>query len=307
MSLRIDQCDLKDVDWTEVHQVCGDRLWLSPGLLAEYGAVDVYLVRRRSRLLACWPVPVSSTADGDLVAARSYRLLPYTGPSIASGDGLRRFAAHDLLASEVGRRYDTIDLPLTPEPDDLIPYVSRGVTPVWRTTYHLPTGVDLPERASAMTRRALRSAVGRLEVSRDPATAFDLSLGLGARDAEELSARSRIVRKMGEGSRAVTIAAYEDGVLTGQLLAARDGESGYLLHSWYRHESPRGVSALMISAAFEWACEEARLRYFDLYGSVLYGVARFYASFGAVVRPYAQLRRLPATEGGTFPDYLAMR
>jgi hypothetical protein len=289
-SCHVEFVPVDDADWTAVGQL--DRAGLlcaQQSMHRGYPSAGVLRVTKGDRLEAAWPIPLMSDDRGTR-AARPFRALPYTVIALRPTHPKGQRELVSMLACWCVANLAGVSLPLDVDCVCLAPFVAVGMSIEWRHTSHLDLTVPLTDQLSSSARnhlsvaaRAVRTKVlsGAGSFAADRAIVDE---GSGAKPR-----RIGLVNHQLDAGQAVCIRAYDDARTVGECLMAWDASRCYLLHSWRERDAPRGVPTLLVARAFEWAQANSGARVFDLEGSVLDGVDRFFSSLGGQPRPYGFL------------------
>lgn len=292
ISLRVGEPDPESTDEESAFEA--ESFLTSSRFLRLYPDTTVVLARRGTTLAARWLVP----RTGGRALSRPFRLLPYTPISFHPGlhESERRSCtaaiADWLTGTDSG--IDAIELPLAPHSPSTAPFADVGVRIGYRQTYLV--SLERPwERAFSPTcQNNIRRAEGVLQVRFG--TSFDCTRGVTRESGSAWASRAQLVRQLTSTGRAAAATAYRaDGETVGQGFLAWDRSTAYLLHNWRLPDAPRGTMNLIIATLMRRAGQIPGLRHFDLEGSVVAGVDRFYSTFGAepVGYPWLSWARLP--------------
>lgn len=251
-----------------------------------YSDVRMLVARRGGRLAGVWAIPAEPTPGG-WIARRGARVLPYAAPLLLDQRPQRRRDVMHALLTAVQAEASCIDLPMAPGFHDVTACRALGMIVEWRHTNVLDLNADWRRHYSATVRQHIRAARAAVSVRLDDsADGFDFSRALTQQTPDQIRSRKRFAQRCAEASRVLCLTAINEATTVGQQLVLIDSSTGYLMHSWFDRNGPRGVPSLLTDIAAGILQERRSCAYLDLEGSVLPGVDYFMSGFGGAVIPY---------------------
>jgi hypothetical protein len=251
-----------------------------------YPDVRVLVVRRSARLAGVWAIP-AEPMPGGWIARRSARVMPYAAPLLLDQHPQRRRDVMYALLTAVQAEASCIDLPMAPGFHDVTACGALGVIVEWRHTNVLDLNADWRRRYSATVRQHIRAARAAVIVRlSDSADGFTFSRALVQQTPGQVRSRKRFAQRCAEAGRVLCLTAISEATTVGQQLVLIDSSTGYLIHSWFDRNGPRGVPSLLTDTAADILHNRHSCAFLDLEGSVLPAVDYFMSGFGGAVTPY---------------------
>ncbi|MGH3935273.1 MAG: hypothetical protein ACRDS1_09910, partial [Pseudonocardiaceae bacterium] len=248
-----------------------------------YPDTKTLIALRGNAVAAVWVLPISIDDTG-AHARRVARVLPYAAPVLLDRHPQRRRDVMVALLDAVQDDCVSLDLPMAPDFRDVTVCRQLGMVVDWRHTHVLDLRGSWRAGYSAAVRQHLRTARATVKVRTSEVSQFRFDLALVGQSADQVALRERFAhRASARGALTCLTAAGPDTV--GQHLILQEAGTGFLLHSWFDREGPRGVPTLLIDATAETlsclGCERL-----DLEGSVVPTVDYFMSGFGGTIVPY---------------------
>jgi hypothetical protein len=269
------------------------QLWNTPATARVYAdTLGLVCVSRRGTAIGAWVVPLDST-EYPPAARRPSRLLPYASPWV--DPDLHPSTRHRVvlaLTDALMARTDTVELPMDPQFSEVAALLEAGLDVPSRHTRILDTRVpDLRAGYLPTVRNHIRAAARTCIVKAIEPEEFDFDRGIVGQSAETVAARRRSGLEMSRENPVLCLAAIDgDGVCQGQAFILASAGSAILMHSWFDRDGIRGVPSLLVDTAISRSAEELGTPVFDFEGSVIPGIDRFMAGFGASAVAYPQAR-----------------
>lgn len=282
-NLNVQKHDISEVDW-DYFSGQGPNYLYSPHSLSVYQNLDLLIVSHQQKPLAVWPVPYSWT-DGKKIAKRDIRLLPYHPPLLVKDHLVdqRRFLS--LLLEYLKENYFALDLPLAPHFHHTSLFSASGIYVEWRNTHLFTSSHPVTDNFHSKVSNHIRNA--KKKVSLEWGHPFDFQKGIITDNPLHRESRKNLTLNLLNSGMARVLTAFNETKIEGQAVVVHDQRTAYLFHSWYEKQSTRGVPSYLIEAISNWALNEQGLLFFDLEGSILPSVDRFFANFGGLQTPYA--------------------
>jgi hypothetical protein len=284
----VQQMKISDVDWAALSS---DASCLySPESLSVYDNLDLLAISIQGQLAALWPIPFVER-NGQKMAQREIRLLPYHAPILLKPHPIDRRSLMSAFIEYLQTQYQAIDLPLSPGFHDLSSFSAMGMFVEWRNTHRFSPSHSFKDHIHSKAKNHIGSAQNQAEVhlSTNPEE-FDFVQGIVTTNESHRTARKRLACRLIEKGWGMVFTAKAGGERVGQALVVHDRQTSYLFHSWYQKNRIRGIPSLLISAAIDWTFEVQHLPYFDLEGSIIPSVDRFFAGLGGMQTPYAYIQ-----------------
>jgi hypothetical protein len=278
---------ISDFDWDLLRQESG---LYSAESLSIYENLDLLTISNRDKIVAFWPIPFVMK-NGQKIAQREIRLLPYHAPVVFERHPLDKRSLISTLIEYLQKHYYAIDLPLSPGFHDLSAFSAAGVYVEWRNTHFFSSSHTFSDQIHAKSKNHIESARrhAMVQSSQNP-DEFDFNWGIVTTNEVHRAARKRLACRLIESGRGIIFSAVSGKNLIGQALVVHDRKTAYLFHSWYQKCRVRGIPTLLISAAVDWALYVQNLPFFDLEGSIIPSVDRFFAGLGGMQTPYAYIQ-----------------
>lgn len=258
-------------------------LWLGPEVLNCYQHRTILVAWRGKRLAGLWIVPLIRQ-NGEIIAKREYRYLPYASPIIFENDNLKRREVIHQLFERLISDCDMISLPFDPSFKDFAIVQGLGAFVEWRHTHILTRPIKLADISSRL-RNHIRKAQKTITIQSDQQSTFNFEQAIKGLP-NEIVKRKKFVTELIKNGKGRVISAYTDGKVCAEILIAADANSAYMIHSWQDENAPRGTVSALIVEGVKWAFEERGLKQYDFEGSVLQGVDYYYSGFNCEIVPY---------------------
>ena len=280
---------IADVDWDAIHSQITPSLY-SPESLSIYENLDLLTITNDRLPLAIWPIPFH-WKEGKKIAQRQVRLLPYHAPLLLKHHALDKRGLVSIFIQYLQEHYHAIDLPLAPRFHDLAAFSAAGIYVEWRNTHLFSPSQPFKEHISSKVRNHIQSAQKETSITRSQnGEEFDFNLGVITSDESHRAARKQLACSLIDKGYGIVFSAISNGIAVGQALVVHDRQTAYLFHTWFKKNSIRGIPSLLISTAIEWAFATRHLQFFDLEGSIIPAIDRFFASLGGLQTPYAYVQ-----------------
>ncbi len=252
--------------------------------------------RRGGAVAGVWVCPLDTGIEGKGDAARrEHRLLPYASPWIDPNlHPLERHRVALSLIEVVLQHVHLVELPMDPCFSEVAALAEVGGDVACRHTRMLDMreGCDPRGGYSPTVRNHLRAAGRVLRVEAADPCEFDFARAVvGQSEAAVAERRAAGLRlRHVEGAVRCLAAVDAEGVLRGQAFVLRDRHTAILMHQWFDRTGPRGTPTLLVDSAVVQTLESPGVNSFDFEGSVIPGIDRFMAGFGAQAVGYGQFR-----------------
>lgn len=279
---------IADIIWNELPSPCTRTLY-SKETLSHYKHVDILTISNPEGYIAFWPLPYVYEGTHKVIK-REIRLLPYHPPVLLKHHPLENRGLLVSLLNFVRKNYFAIDLPLSPDFHFAIPFSGLGMHVEWRNTYRFTSAHPLRDHINRKGKNHIRSAEKTVQISlsSDPEF-FDFKLGIVTKNDSQRKVRSQMAKDLLRRGNGLIVTAHENSAICGQALILFDHHSAYLFHTWFNKQGVRGVPSALIDQASNWTLNEKKLPYFDLEGSILPAVDRFFAGLGGIQSPYPNI------------------
>ncbi len=279
--------NISSVDWDYIKYQSNSSLY-SFESLSVYENLDLLTITKQKQLLAIWPIPFI-WKNGKKIAQRQIRLLPYHPPLLFKKHVLDKRKLISALIEYIQDNYHAVDLPLSPGFDTLTPFSAAGIHVEWRNTHVFTLAHSLHDHVHIKAKNHIRSAQKKVIVTCSKnADIFDFNLGIVTESYR--MARKQLASNLINSGRGVIFTALADDDVVGQALVVNDWQTAYLFHTWFKKNTIRGVASLLVSTAYDWALTNKQLQFFDLEGSIIPSIDRFFASLGGLQTPYAYIQ-----------------
>lgn len=285
-------CDAIKVE--ELHTVTRDlpvQLWNSPAASHIYGAtLNLVCFSRQGTAVGVWVCPLDG--QDPPTVRRASRLFPYASPWV--DPELHPVMRHRVVGSMTEAlmvHTGAADLPMDPQFSEVAALLEAGASVLCRHTRLLDTVGNSDLRASYLptARNHIRAAGKRHTVEPVQPDMFDFTRAIVGQSAKAVAARRRAGLEISRENPTLCLAAMDgDGVCRGQAFVLRAGNTAILMHSWF--DGARGVPSLLIDEAISRSVKDLETTVFDFEGSVIPGIDRFMAGFGARAAAYPQVR-----------------
>jgi hypothetical protein len=287
MSIQIREVKQIDYESLAVNFEKEIPLWLLPKFITCYKEKMLLVAYRGNRLVGLWVVPISIT-EGQKIAQREYRYLPYSSPYLFEQDNLKRREVVYGLFKYLTENCNKINLPFDPGFKDFAPIQGLGALVEWRHTHVIKAPFEY-QKMSSRLRNHIRSAkkLVKIEFSKDQSKFnFDEAIkGL----KKEQQARRELAINLLRNNQAIIVTAYKKKKICSGILIALDANTAYMLHSWQAVDAPRGTVSALILEAVNWAISEKRVKQYDFEGSVLQKIDYYYSGFNCEISPYGHV------------------
>ena len=277
---------LSEIDWEHVLSQ-GESYLYSLESLSAYQNLDLLTVSLEQDLLALWPIPYTWEHERK-IARREVRLLPYHPPLIFKGHLVDKRRILSSFLSYMKENYYAIDLPLAPHFHHLALFWAAGIYVEWRNTHHFSLSHMLTDHIHPKVKNHIRSA--KKKVTLEWEHAFDFERGIITDNPSHRTVRRNLALNLLKSGKGRVLTAFNGTKVEGQAVVVHDYHTAYLFHSWFEKQNTRGVPSHLIETISNWALKELSLYYFDLEGSVIPSVDRFFANFGGLQTPYAYIQ-----------------
>ncbi|MGH3941042.1 MAG: hypothetical protein ACRDTG_20865 [Pseudonocardiaceae bacterium] len=248
-----------------------------------YPYTKTLVALRGNAVVAVWVLPISVDGTG-AHARRIARVLPYAAPVLFDQHPQRRRDVMVALLGSIREDCVSLDLPMAPDFHDVTACRQLGMAVEWRHTHVLDLRASWRAGYSATVRQHLRAAQAAVEVRTSEVSRFRFDLALVGQSADQVALRERFARQASARGAVTCLTAASQGTV-GQHLILLEAGTGFLLHSWFDREGPRGVPTLLVDTAAETLSRLGRER-LDLEGSVVPTVDYFMSGFGGAIVPY---------------------
>ncbi|ROO86719.1 hypothetical protein EDD29_4297 [Actinocorallia herbida] len=269
------------------------QVWNSLAASRLYGStLDLVCLSRQGKAVGTWVCPLDG--QDPVFARRAFRLLPYASPWV--DPELHPSARHRVvmaMAATLMERADAVELPMDPRFGEVAALLEAGADVLCRHTRVLDTTDGAAVRSGYLptVHNHIRAAAVRHTVERVPPERFDFARAIVGQPAEAVAARRRSGLEVDRDHPTLCLSAVDgDGVCRGQVFVLRSAATAILLHSWFDRDGTRGVPSLLVDAAISGSAAELSALSFDFEGSVIPGIDRFMAGFGARAAAYPQVR-----------------
>lgn len=260
-------------------------LWGKVLTTSVYPCVDYLVISHGNDLKAIWAVPIN---DEGTAVERICRILPYHSPIIMSQNNLKRRSYLSILFSYLTEKYKKISLPFDPDYTDLAILAAHKAFIEWRHTHVADSdwlALELPSKVKNHYYHAIRNVKIR-QISVDK---FCFDKAIVNQDHRSMKLRKRLASLVFKRKMAFCLRAEKEGIAHGEIFIAMDERRAYLLHSWFERRGIRGVPTALIISAIKNALEKYRRMEFDIEGSVIPSVDKFFSSFNFKIVPYAHV------------------
>ena len=268
-------------------------------VLMSLGITEVISYRQNNQIVAA--LPILKTKSGQF--SQDTRFIPYLGPIFkpisTSSRRMMNFMREiwgDLIAV-LQHHYHRIDICMNHEIKDIVPFIQAGFLPEIRYTYL----IDLEHSSASLKRLAskgrrydlVKAKTEQVCIVRDDEVNNDLNYDVtksaqkfkSGNHEEQLRGILAAFRKTGRCR--VFFALNAEQTVMGSLCMVWDAQNAYSILSYYLDEYAKmGVPTLLYYSAITYAKDVLQLKYFDLEGSVLPGIEKFYQSFGGTQAVY---------------------
>lgn len=258
-------------------------LWLGPEALNCYQNKIILVAWRGKRLAGLWLAPLIKQ-NGEIIAKREYRFLPYASPILFESDNLKRREVIYELFEYLIAESKMISLPFDPSFKDFATIQGLGAFVEWRHTHVLAQPINLADVSSRL-RNHIRKAQAIITVKSGQRSNFNFEQAIKGLP-DEIVKRKKFATELMRNGNGRVIAAYIDEKVCAEILIATDSHSAYMIHSWQDKDAPRGTVSALIIEGVKWAFEERGLKQYDFEGSVLQGVDYYYSGFNCEITPY---------------------
>lgn len=164
---------------------------------------------------------------------------------------------------------------------------SLGMVVEWRHTNVVELNTAWRQRYSATVRQHIRAAQAAVIVHVDNVVdGFEFSRALVQQAPDQVRMRKRFAWCCAGQGRVLCLTATHGTAVVGQQLVLIDSTTGYLMHSWFERNGPRGVPSLLTDTAAAILQSRYSCTCLDLEGSVLPSIDYFMSGFGGAIAPY---------------------
>lgn len=259
-------------------------IWLSPRLVTVYKEKIILVATSGKEIRGIWVVPIT-LQNGLRLAKRKYRFFPYSSPIFFDKDNLKRRAVMEKLFEYVGKKCESVYLPLAPDFKETATLQSQGALIEWRHTHILSKPIS-DSQIDSRLRNHIKNAKNNLEVSfEESPDNFNFDLAIKG-DLDEQKQRKESAINLINNKQAVVVTARKDGKLCAGIMLAFDKNTAYMMHSWQAEGAPRGTISDLIYESVNWTFKTGKLKYFDFEGSVIQNIDYFFSGFNAEIVPY---------------------
>lgn len=275
--------DISEIDWEHFSYQGASYLYKLESLMT-YQNLDLLVVCHHEKLLGLWPVPYT-WKDGKKIARREVRLLPYHPPLIINEHLVEQRRILSIFLSYMKENYYAIDLPLAPHFHHTALFSAAGIYVEWRNTHLFTSSHLLTDHLYPKVGNHIRSAKKKITLEWEHP--FDFRKGIITENPTQRELRKSLALNLLKSGMARVLTAFNETKVEGQAFVMHDCHTAYLFHSWYEKQNIRGVPSYLIETISNWALNEKGLQFFDLEGSILPSIDRFFANFGGLQTPYA--------------------
>ena len=264
-------------------------IWACPDTCQFYENC-IYFVALRGKIVeGAWAVPVMIGENGETIARRSWRLLPYAAPLVYSRTGLNRRSTIEALFKALTQKVEFISLPLAPELLDISIFQNYSAIVEWRHTHVLNTEWN-HKLLSAKISNHLRYAKRHLKITKSQESqGFFFERAIANECNEGIQHRTQFARIQLQKGKGYYLSALHNGEIVGQCFIIIDAKIQYLLHMWSFSNKIRGIATALVNAAAQECFSGKPKSMLDLEGSVLPGVDKFFYGFEGNIIPYGFL------------------
>lgn len=287
--IEIETIEISQLDWSYIHSQAISSLY-SYESLSIYENLDLLTIFKDHQPIAIWPIPFT-WKENQKIAFRPIRLLPYHPPLIFKNHAQEKRSILWAFIQYLQKNYYAIDLPLAPRYHDVAVFSHAGMYVEWRNTHLFSPFHSLKDNIHPKAKNHINSAKKELTIKGcQNAEEFDFDQGIVTDDDSHRRERKKLACELSRKGSCIVFSAYAGTSLVGQNLVLFDQTAAYLFHSWYKKDSIRGIPSLLISEAMDFAFTQPNIQFFDLEGSIIPNVDRFFASLGGLQTPYAYIQ-----------------
>ncbi len=261
-------------------------IWIQPSSVVCYKEKEILTVFRNNNLVGLYVLPIR-IFNGYRIIERTYRYFPFLSPIIFENDLERRRNIVIELFKYIFKKYDGMYMPFSPEFKDIAGIAELGAFFECRHTQMIKKKLTF-ESMNAKLRNHIKKAISMIEVRiESDIKTFNFNLAIKG-DEMERELRMQNAANLLKCNSAKIINAYLDNQIVAGIFICYDKETTTYLHSWQNADTPRGTISYLLMTAINLSFDEFKTKQFDLEGSVMFSIDKFFNNFNGeyVLYPY---------------------
>lgn len=286
MEINICSISEKEYESLETGLALDLPLWIKPNSVKCYKNKEILAIYRKDKLVGVYVLPWREE-DGCKFVERGYRFFPYLSPIIFEKNIEKRRSIIISLFKYIFLNYDAMYMPFAPDFKDISAVAELGGFFECRHTQVIKNELNLLDMSSKL-RNHIKKAMSEIEIKVEyDLQNFNFELAIKGNKDERCS------RKISAGNLlnnkdAKIYNAYHHGQVVAGILVCFDNKTATYLHSWQEANTPRGTVSYLLQYAINDAFRINHVKEFDLEGSVMHSIDKFFNNFGGeyVIYPY---------------------